>query len=41
MYIEISKNHKDLSVIINNGGITQDNLILRMNSNNGLSIKII
>ena len=27
----ISENHKDLSVIINNAGITQDNLILRMN----------
>tara|TARA_Y100000996_G_C22496441_1_gene632509 strand:+ start:484 stop:1215 length:732 start_codon:yes stop_codon:yes gene_type:complete len=29
---QISKDHKDLSVIVNNGGMTQDNLILRMNS---------
>ncbi len=28
---DIYENHKDLSVIINNAGITQDNLILRMN----------
>jgi len=27
---EISKNHKDISVIINNAGITDDSLILRM-----------
>ncbi len=27
---EISKNHKDISVIINNAGVTQDNLIFRM-----------
>jgi len=27
---DISNNHKDLSVIINNAGITKDNLILRM-----------
>ena len=30
---DISENHKDLSVIINNAGITQDNLILRMKTN--------
>ena len=27
---DISSNHKDLSVIVNNAGITEDNLILRM-----------
>ena len=27
---DVSKNHKDLSIIINNAGITEDNLILRM-----------
>ena len=27
---EISKNHKDISVIVNNAGITDDSLILRM-----------
>ena len=27
---EISKTHKDISVIINNAGITEDNLIFRM-----------
>ena len=27
---EISKDHKDISVIVNNAGITQDNLIFRM-----------
>ena len=27
---EISSNHKDLSVIVNNAGITEDNLIFRM-----------
>ena len=30
---EISKDHKDISVIINNAGITQDNLIFRMKNN--------
>ena len=29
---DISSKHKDLSVIVNNAGITQDNLILRMKS---------
>ncbi len=29
---DIALKHKDLSVIINNGGITEDNLILRMKS---------
>ncbi len=28
----ISKDHKDISVIVNNAGITEDNLILRMKS---------
>ena len=28
----ISKDHKDISVIVNNAGITQDSLLLRMNS---------
>ena len=27
---EISKDHKDISVIVNNAGITEDNLIFRM-----------
>ena len=27
---EISKDHKDISIIVNNAGITEDNLILRM-----------
>ena len=27
---EISKNHKDISVIVNNAGVTEDNLIFRM-----------
>ena len=29
---DISSNHKDLSVLINNAGITKDSLIFRMNS---------
>ena len=29
---DISQNHKDLSIIVNNAGITKDNLILRMKS---------
>ena len=27
---EIAKNHKDISVIVNNAGVTEDNLIFRM-----------
>ena len=27
---EISKDHKDISVIVNNAGVTEDNLIFRM-----------
>ncbi len=29
---DIAKNHKDLSIIVNNAGITQDSLLLRMKS---------
>ena len=35
---EISKEHKDISVIINNAGITQDNLIFRMKNNQWTNI---
>ncbi len=31
--LDISKNHKDISIIINNAGLTKDNLLLRMKSN--------
>ncbi len=31
---ELSQKHKDISIIINNAGITQDGLILRMKKNN-------
>ena len=27
---EVAKNHKDISVIVNNAGVTEDNLIFRM-----------
>ncbi len=35
---EISKNHKDISVIVNNAGITEDNLIFRMKSDQWLDV---
>ena len=31
--LDISKNHKDISIIINNAGLTKDSLLLRMKSN--------
>ncbi len=35
---KISKNHKDISVIVNNAGITEDNLIFRMKSDQWLNV---
>ena len=32
---DISKSHKDISVIVNNAGVTEDNLILEWKVNNG------
>ena len=31
--LDISKNHKDISIIVNNAGLTNDSLLLRMKSN--------
>ena len=36
LFRQISKDHNDISVIVNNAGITEDNLIFRMKDNNGL-----
>ncbi len=35
---EISKNHKDISVIVNNAGVTNDNLIFRMKDEQWLNV---
>ena len=34
----ISKNHKDISVIVNNAGMTHDNLIFRMKNDQWLKV---